>query len=72
MSILTMDLHVRRRVKQARCRHLSMTALRAANFLEISVADFVRMENGTLRPTGEQLVLLADLMSVEPSWFFTD
>lgn len=72
MAGLDIDLRVASRVKQARRLHPAMTEQHVAAFLESTVEEFQRIEDGAVRLTGEQLLLLSDLMQVAPSWFFID
>lgn len=63
-------ISIANRIHRARCLHPHMTPTHAADFLGISVEQYLRLEVGENQVTGEQIVLLADLMNVQPSWFF--
>ena len=58
------------RIREARQSFPEMSIVRASAFLDVSPVEFERFENGQARPTPEQVILLADLMNLEPSWFF--
>ena len=61
-----------RQIRDMRRAHPGVTLRLAANFLEVSVDEFEAIERGSLRATAEQVMLLADLLNVEPSCFFEE
>ena len=50
--------------------HVGLTLEDAAVEIGISAADMLKMERGESRPQPEQLIAMAELFRVTPSWFF--
>ena len=70
LSEARMDHLLGERIKKARKASPAMTSELVASFLQISLSELAELEAGHLRPTADQIMLLADLMDVSPSWFF--
>lgn len=50
--------------------HIGLTLEDAAVEIGVSAADMLKMERGEARPQPEQLIAMAELFRVTPSWFF--
>ena len=65
-----LDVSVGYRISYARRSHKAMTSQHVADFLGITLRELEQIEAGSIRASGEQIALLADLLGVNPSWFF--
>ena len=70
MSQMNADRWIGKRIRMAREAFPAMNPELVASYLQISVQEFAELEAGHVRPSPDQIMLLADLMDVSPSWFF--
>ena len=64
------DGWIGKRIRMAREAFPAMSPELVARYLQITVQEFAKFEAGQLRPSPDQIMLMADLMDVSPSWFF--
>ena len=69
MSQMNANRWIGKRIRTAREAFPAMTPEMVAGYLQITVQEFVEFEAGQVCPSPDQIVLLADLMDVSPSWF---
>ena len=50
--------------------HIGLSLEDAAVEIGVSASDMLKMERGESRPLPEQLIVMAELFRVTPSWFF--
>ena len=70
MTSSEIDVRLGQRIRNFRRANPALTTIHIADHLGIAESEVLAMEDGRVRPTARQIILLAELLDVLPSWLF--